>query len=75
MTPIELKILMIRKKVKASDAARRLKITRQTVYKVRNGISRSRRVEDFIATGCGMRHEDIFPIIPEPLCARQDKAA
>ena len=66
MTPKKLKILMIQHDVRPADIARRLKVTDQTIWAIRNGYSSSKRIENAIATACGVRREDIFPIIPVP---------
>lgn len=74
MTPKELKILMIQKDIKCSDIAKKLDVTKSSIWMIRGGHGISARIEKAIADACGKDRADIFPIIPEPRIRRSEAA-
>ena len=61
MTSKEIKIEMIRHDVKATEIARTLNISSQAVFRVRNGLSVSRRIQKAIASSIKRPIDEVFP--------------
>ena len=62
MTDIDLKILFFRNRIKQSEIARTVGVSRVTVFRVVNGKERSQRVEVTIANKLGLSPELIWPL-------------
>ena len=74
MTPKQFKILLIQNDIRPTDICKEHNVTSGFMAALSKGRSSSKRIEKVIADACGMRREDIFPIIPEPII-RRDEAA
>lgn len=61
MTPIEIKIEMMRQRVSQADIAREGKVSRGHVFRVIEGTSVSDPVQRLIASAINMPVEDVFP--------------
>ena len=61
MTPIDIKIELMRAGISMADIGRRCGLTRQAVSMVISGVNRSVRAEQAIAAALGRQVDELFP--------------